>query len=212
MKRRLRRFAAAMLAGGWLSAAAAPAVPPPTPAQSVVVEAASSHVDYATDTATFEDIVVSQGGTRVTAERCQASGLGFSSSTWTFEGNVVILVQPQSELTSQRAIVEIRNGRVTRATATGKPATFEAQRTGSRPAMHGEADNVVYNADEDSLSLSGEAWVSGGQNERMSGPLLIYRIRDERLEAVSPRGTQLVHITVIPQALRKRSSRKHPKP
>lgn len=212
MERRLRRFVVLMLAGGWLSAAAAPAVPPPAPAQSVVVKAASSHVDYETNTATFKDIVVSQGGTRVTAEQCQATGLGFNSSTWTFEGNVVILVQPQSELTSQRAIVEIRNGRVTRATATGKPATFEAQRTGSRPAVHGEADNVVYDAEEDTVSLSGEAWVSGGEDERLSGPLLIYRVRDERLVAISPRGTQRVHITVTPQALRKRSSRKHSKP
>lgn len=202
-----------MLVGAWLSAAAAPAAPPPAPAQSVVVSAASSHVDYRTDTATFKDIVVTQGGTRVTAERCQATGLGFNSSTWTFEGNVIISMQPQATLRSNRAIVEIRAGRVTGATVTGTPATFEAQRTGSQPAVNGQADNVVYDASEDTVRLSGEAWVSGGQNERMSGPLLIYRIRDDRLLGISPRGTQQVHITVVtPQTLQTSGQRaQHPR-
>jgi lipopolysaccharide transport protein LptA len=197
-----------MLVGGWLSAVAPaaspssrepPAAAPRAPAQPLVVETAFSHVDYRTDTATFRSIAVSQGDTRVTAEQAQATGLGFNNSTWTFEGNVVIFVQPQGRLSSERAIVEFRDNRVTRVTVTGKPAVFDEQRTGSQPTVHGEADEIVYNAQADIVRLSGEAWLSGRHNERISGPLLIYSIRDERLEAVSP-GSHGVHITVTPQA------------
>lgn len=211
----------AMLVGGWLGAVAPAAWPatgeppraaPPAPAQPLMVEAAFSHVDYKTDTAVFKDITVSQGDTRVTAERAQARGLGLNDSTWTFESNVSIFLQPQGRLRADRAIVELRNSRVTRVTVTGKPAVFEEQRTGSRPAVHGQADRIVYNAKEGTVRLSGEAWLSGIHNERISGPLLIYSIRDERLEAVSPGASQGVHITVIPQPQRKPALGKPPAP
>ena len=199
-----RCFVLAMLAAGSAGAAAAsPPTPPtpsapPAPAQSIVVEAASSHVDYATDTARFEHIVISQGGTRVTAEQGQATGLGLNNSTWTFEGNVTLSLPPQIRLHSDRATVEVRDDRVTRAIAMGTPVSFEAQRSGSRPAVDGEANEVVYEAQSDTVRLSGEAWLSGGQ-KRISGPVLTYDIRAERLSGVSPAGTRRVHITVTPQ-------------
>ena len=208
-----------MLVAGWLSAIApvassatgeSSAAAPRTQAQALVVGAAFSHVDYKTDTATFKAIAVSQGGTRVTAAQAQATGLGSKNSTWTFEGNVIISVQPQGTLRADQAVVEFRNNRVTQATVTGKPALFEEQPKDSRPAVHGRADRIVYNAEEDTVHLSGDAWLWGRHNEQISGPLLVYSIRDERLEAVSP-GSQGVHITVTPQPLRKSVPRKQPK-
>lgn len=183
--------------GGWLSAGAAVPTPPP---QSVVVHAASSHVDYRTDSASFRDVIVSQGGIRVTAERCQAAGLGFDSSTWTFEGNVIVFMQPQARLQAERARVAIRNGRVVQATVFGTPATFESQRRASRPVVHGQANNVVYDAGDETVRLSGGAWLAAGQDERITGPLLIYDTREERLVGLSPKGMRGVHITVTPPA------------
>lgn len=195
-----------MLVWSWLSGIApASAAPPPaaprTAAGSLVVETAFSHVDYKTDTATFKDIAVSQGDTRVTAEQARARGLSFRNSTWTFQGNVVISMRPQYTLRSDRASVEFHDNRVVRATATGKPAVFERQGAGKRPAVHGQAEEIVYEPREDTVRLSGQAWLSDGRDERISGPLLIYSIRDEKLEAVSPKGSQRVRITVAPRAL-----------
>lgn len=207
---------AVMLVVGCLSAgvpAAWPATPAraaaaqPNPAPPLVVTTERSHVDYQSDTATFERISVSQGETRITAERARARGLDFRNSTWIFEGNVEILVRPRGTIRSERATVEVRDSRVTEATITGKPAVFEEQRTGSRPPVRGEADNIVYNAREDTVRLSGEAWLSTGQDERISGPLLTYDIRGERLEAVSPGGINGVHITVNPRPRGRSSSR-----
>lgn len=187
-----RCFLAVMLAGGWLSAAA-------FAAQPLIVEAAFSHVDYETDTATFTGIAVSQGDTQVTAGHAQATGLGFRNSTWRFEGNVIISVQPQGKLHSDQAVVEIRDNHVTQATATGKPALFEQQPPGSGPAVHGHADRIVYNAEQDTVHLSGNAWLSGRHNEQLSGPLLVYSIRDERLEAISPGASPGVHFISAPR-------------
>ena len=212
-------FVAVTLVAGWMSAgvpAAWPATPAraaaaaSSPAPPLVVTTERSHVDYQTDTATFEHISVSQGDTRVTAERARASGLDFKNSTWVFEGNVQILVRPRGKLRSERATVQVRDSRVTEATVTGKPAAFEEQRTGSRSAVRGEADNIFYDAKADTVRLSGEAWLSTGQDERISGPLLTYDIRGERLEAVSPGGMNGVHITVNPQPRGRSPSRKNP--
>ncbi|MGH8296049.1 MAG: lipopolysaccharide transport periplasmic protein LptA, partial [Steroidobacteraceae bacterium] len=200
------RLVVVMLLGGWLSAiapvaAAPPAAEPRTTSGSLVVETAFSHVDYKTDTATFKDVAVSQGDTQVTAEQARASGLSFRNSTWTFQGNVIIVVRPQYTLRCDRASVEFHDSRVRRATATGKPAVFERQRTGTRPAVHGQADKIVYDPKGDTVRLSGRASLSDGRDERISGPLLIYSIRDEKLEALSPTGSQRVRITVGPRAL-----------
>ena len=168
-------------------------------AGALVVAAAFSHVDYKTDTATFKEITVSQGDTRVTAGQAQATGLGSRTSTWTFTGNVIISVQPQGTLNSDQAVVEFRDNRVTQATVTGKPAVFEEQPTSSGSTVHGQADRIVYDAQEDDVHLSGEASLSGRHGEQLSGPLLIYSIREERLEAVSPGPSRDVHITIAPR-------------
>src|SRR5256885_5283207 len=80
---------AAALASG---AAAAPAPPPaPPPAQQPInLDAASTEVDGRTNTLAFNDVVISQGATRVQAEHAHATGLNFANSRWTFDGKVRI--------------------------------------------------------------------------------------------------------------------------
>jgi lipopolysaccharide transport protein LptA len=203
-------FVAVLLGGGWLTtvdppasaaalhpAAAAPQAPQPP----IVIDAAFSRVDYKTNTVEFKDVDVSQGDARVTAKRAYATGVGFANSRWTFEGTVIIVLEPRGTLRSDQAVVQFRNSRITQATATGKPAQFEQQRVDSRRPVRGRADQIVYNAEKHSVQLSGGARVSDSQME-ISGPVLVYNVRDEQLQAVS-RG-ESVHITVAPQALPKK--------
>jgi lipopolysaccharide transport protein LptA len=186
-------FVAVLLGGGWLTtvdppasaaalhpAAAAPQAPQPP----IVIDAAFSRVDYKTNTVEFKDVDVSQGDARVTAKRAYATGVGFANSQWTFEGTVIIVLQPRGTLRSDQAVVQFRNSRITQATATGKPAQFEQQRMDSRRPVRGRADQIVYNAEKHSVQLSGGARVSDGRAE-ISGPVLVYNVRDEQLQAVS---------------------------
>src|SRR3979409_188244 len=67
----------------------------PTPAlqpgeQPITLDAASSEVDYRTNTVVFSEVVISQGATRVRADHAHATGLNFANSRWTFEGKVRI--------------------------------------------------------------------------------------------------------------------------
>jgi lipopolysaccharide transport protein LptA len=171
--------------------------------QPIVVNAGYSYVDYKTNTIVFKDVVISQGGTRISAENAHANGVGFEDSHWTFEGKVLIDMQPRGTLSADRAVVDFRNERIDQATATGKPARFEQRGTESRRAASGHANEIVYEAAHDSVRLSGDAELTGGPNEVISGPVLLYDIRNERLQAVSPGGERGVHITIAPQSLHK---------
>src|SRR5262245_59427590 len=53
------------------------------------IDIASSKVDYKGDTVIFQDVTITQGDTKVQADRAHATGLdNFDNSRWTFEGNV----------------------------------------------------------------------------------------------------------------------------
>jgi lipopolysaccharide export system protein LptA len=126
--------------------------------------------------------------------------LNFANSRWTFEGHVRIDAAPSGSLRSDQAVVEFRDNRIARATASGKPAQFEQQRSDSQQMARGHADEIVYDVSEGTVRLSSDAWLSDGVNE-ISGPLLVYNIRAQRVQAAAQPGTdQRVHITIQPQS------------
>jgi lipopolysaccharide transport protein LptA len=214
--------------GGWAFAAcalaaAAVAAPPDVPAPAakkaaatpqssllpsapsnelpIKVDAASSEVDYKTNTLVFSQVVITQGTTRVQADHAHASGLNFANSRWTFEGHVRMEMPPRGNLRADQAVVEFKDHRIARATITGKPAEFEQQRTDSQQMAHGHAGEIIYDVIEGTVRLSNDAWLTDGQNE-ISGPLLVYNIREQRVQAATEPGTgQRVHITIAPQSV-----------
>ena len=65
----------------------------------------------------------------------------------------------------------------------------------------GHADEIVYDVNEGTVRLSNDAWLSDGVNE-ISGPLLVYNIRAQRVQAATQPGSdQRVHITITPQSV-----------
>src|SRR5215831_752810 len=165
----------------------------------ITVDAASSEVDYRTNTVVFSEVVISQGAMRVQADHAHASGLNFGNSRWTFEGHVRIDADPRGSLRADQAVVEFRDNRIVRATASGKPAEFEQPRPDSQQMARGRADEIVYDVNEGTVRLTDNAWLSDGTNE-ISGPLLVYNIRAQRVQAATQSGTdQRVHIVIQPQ-------------
>ena len=178
------------------NAAAAPA----TRQLPITVDAASSEVDYKTNTVVFSQVVISQGAMRVQADHAHASGLNFANSRWTFEGHVRIDADPRGSLRADQAVVEFRDNRIMRATASGKPAEFEQPRPDSPQMARGHANEIVYDVNEGTVRLSENAWLTDGTNE-ISGPLLVYNIRAQRVQAATQSGTdQRVHIVIQPQS------------
>jgi len=172
----------------------------PTHQLPITVDAASSEVDYRTNTVVFSQVVISQGAMRVQADHAHASGLNFANSRWTFEGHVRIDAAPSGSLRSDQAVVEFKDNRIARATASGKPAQFEQPRADSQQMAQGHAEEIVYDVNEGTVRLSNDAWLSDGVNQ-ISGPLLVYNIRAQRVQAATQPGSdQRVHITITPQS------------
>lgn len=164
----------------------------------IELNAASTDVDYRASRVRFRDVVVSQGDTSVRAERAEATGLDFDDSTWTFEGDVRIAVENRGTLRSDRAIVEFTDNRIARARIIGTPAEFEQQRSEADVMAHGRAGTIEYTVDDGIVRLSENAWLTDGRNE-ITGPVLVYDIRAERVQAAGePGGDERVRITINP--------------
>jgi lipopolysaccharide transport protein LptA len=164
--------------------------------QPINLDAASSEVDYKTNTVVFKDVVISQCAMRVAAEHARATGLNFANSRWTFEGNVRIDADQRGSIRSDTAVVEFKDNHIARATVTGKPAEFQQQREGV--LARGHADEIVYDVNEQTVRLSKDAWLTDGQGE-MKGPLLVYNIRAQTIKAESvPGDPGRIRITIDP--------------
>ena len=206
---RFRSNSLSLLASGFIGCAMAtpplaktPATPlSPLGNQPIVVDAASSEADLARGTGEFSSITITQGGVRLQADHAHGSyPVDFKNSHWTFEGHVRIDDADQhASLRADHAVVDFKNGRIERATATGKPAEFEQERAEPTQSARGRADEITYDMSDGSVRLSKDAWLSDGQNE-ISGPLLVYDIHAQHVRAASAPGTdQRVHIVITPQ-------------
>src|SRR5499427_8434917 len=194
------------------AAAASAAAARPAHAVPITVDAASSEVDYRTNMVVFSQVVISQGAMRVQADHAHASGLNFANSRWTFEGHVRIDAAPSGSLRADQAVVEFRDNRIVRATAHGKPAQFEQPRADSQQMARGHANEIVYDVTEGTVRLSEDAWLSDGINE-ISGPLLVYNIRAQRVQAATQSGTdQRIHIVIQPQSTPAPPGKTHTEP
>lgn len=177
-------------------------VPAPSKeARKLPIDVASSRIDYKGDTVVFQDVVITQGDTRVQADHAHATGLdNFDNSHWTFDGNVRINGEQHGSLKSDQAVVEFRNKYISKATITGSPAEFEQKRTDTAEIARGHAREIVYNVVDGTVRLSNDAWLSDGHNE-ISGPELVYSIREQRVQAATQPGTDdKVHIVIDPNA------------
>jgi lipopolysaccharide transport protein LptA len=162
----------------------------------IKVDAASSEVDYKTNTLVFKDVTISQGTTRVQADHAHATGLEFANSKWSFDGNVRIDAEPRGSLRSDTAVVEFRDNHIARATITGKPAQFEQKLAATGQVARGHADEIVYDMDAGTVRLTKDAWLSNGQRE-ISAPVLSYNVKEQKVEAASAPGSdQRIHITI----------------
>src|SRR3569833_1240086 len=173
------------------------------------IEVNSSKVDYQGDTVVFKDVVITQGETKVQADRAHATGLeDFDNSHWTIEGNVRITGEQHGSLKSDVAVVEFKNKYISKATATGNPAEFEQKRTDIDEVAKGRAHEIVYNVSDGTVRLSNEAWVFDGRNA-MSADQIVYSIREQHLQGTSNANSGgPVRITIDPNARGKDNDKK----
>jgi lipopolysaccharide transport protein LptA len=192
----------AVIAATHIAAVSKSSVPAPSKdARRLPIDVASSKIDYKGDIVNFQDVVITQGETKVQADHAHATGLdNFDNSHWTFDGNVRINGEQHGSLRSDQAVVEFRNKYISKATITGNPAQFEQKRSDTSEVAKGHAHEIVYNVTDGTVRLSNDAWLSDGHNE-ISGSELVYNIREQRVQAAAQPGSDdKVHITIVPGA------------
>jgi lipopolysaccharide transport protein LptA len=192
------RRLAAIVAGASLIAGSAVAQRPTTSAQPIVINSVVANMDEANNTADFTTISITQGKTRLTADRASATGVGFQNSQWTFAGRVMIISETSGSLWADRATLEYRDGKLAQVTASGTPAHFEQRRTDSQQAEHGQADEITYDAKQETVRLHGHAHIVDRQSTEITAPMFVYHVRSHRLQAISDSGTPAVRITTKP--------------
>lgn len=156
-------------------------LPPGNSEMPINLEAASSDFDYKNNSLLFKRVTITQGGLVVTAQQASATGLEFENSEWRLAGDVRITV-PGGQLTSSEARVLFRNNAIVRASIKGVPAAFEQRLREGDQVARGRASAIDYNVQESTVRLTGDAWLSDGQNE-IRGNTLVYDIGRERVQA-----------------------------
>jgi len=185
-----------------IAAANRNSIPAPSKdARKLPINVTASKAEYnKDDTGVFQDIVITQGDTRVQADRAHAVGINnFDNSRWTFEGNVRITGEQHGSLKSDLAIVEFKNKYLAKATVTGNPAEFEQKRTDIDAIAKGHAHEIVYDVTDGTVRLSEDAWVWDGHNA-MSAAQLVYDIRAQHVSATSDPKKGPVTFTIDPNS------------
>jgi lipopolysaccharide transport protein LptA len=156
-------------------------LPPGNSEMPINLEAASSDFDYKKNSLVFRRVKITQGGLVVTAQQASATGLEFENSEWRLQGDVRITV-PGGNLSSNEARVLFRNNAIVRASIKGEPAAFEQRLRENDQVARGQAGSIDYNVQESTVRLTGNAWLSDGQNE-IRGNTLVYDVGRERVQA-----------------------------
>ncbi len=124
---------------------------------------------------------ITQGGLEVTAQQASATGLEFNNSEWRLQGDVKITV-PGGKLQSSEARVMFKNNAIASASIKGTPAQFEQQLKERNQVARGRAAAINYDVKAATVRLTGDAWLTDGNNE-IRGNTLVYDIGRERVQA-----------------------------
>jgi lipopolysaccharide export system protein LptA len=161
--------------------------------------AQSSEIDYKNSFTTFKKVQITQGNMSITADQGQVKGTGvnFQDSHWTFRGSVKILVQ-EGALNSDEAQAFFANNQLARATASGKPATFQQKIAKADKTVNGHSENIDYDAAHGMVHLTTDAWLSDGQNEIRDQSLRYDMIGQRLIADAAEQQGQRVHIIITP--------------
>ena len=164
----------------------------------MVVDSVLANIDDTANAAEFTTISVTQGDTKITAEKAHATDVGSKNSRWTFTGRVTITSEQRGSLWADQAVVVYHDGVLDQILATGAPVRFEQRRTDSQKGDHGQAGEITYEAKQETVHLKGHPQISTASGLELSAPMFLYHVRQGTLQAYSDSGTQAVHIITKP--------------
>lgn len=103
------------------------------------------------------------------------------SKSSVYQGNV-IFSQGTLNITADRVVVHQDDKGVSTGEATGQPVHFRQKMEGGDEFLEARAQRIDYDARTETMKLTGDAWISRG-NDELRGGVIIYDIRTERYQA-----------------------------
>jgi lipopolysaccharide transport protein LptA len=149
----------------------------------ISLDADSSEYDGKSTMVVFEGLRLAQGSIGIEADEGRASKLDFKDSVWQLSGNVIIDVE-NGHIECDAADLTFFDYKLTLATITGSPASFEMQRQNSPDPTYAEAGRLEYDLVKGIIEFSEEATITENGNQ-ISSSYLVYNIRDQLINAQS---------------------------
>jgi lipopolysaccharide transport protein LptA len=167
--------------------------------QAGLIEAQSMELDFKNNNLMYRKVRLSRGNMSIAADLAQTTGANFENTHWVFHGNVKITME-QGQLNSEEAEIIFVNKLLSKASANGKPASFEQRFAKSGKLVKGRSDSIDYDVAKGVVHFSKNAWLSDGQNE-IRGDSLKYNVLAQNIVAEgSDQGSPRVHIIITPPA------------
>lgn len=148
---------------------------------SIFSETAS--YDGKTKTTTYTGLKFSQGNISIESDFGTASTASEKDRSLKFSGNVVIEVN-DGRIECDSADLRFDGSVLKYALVSGKPASFEIQRSGADDATYAEAGKLKYDVQGGIIEFSENATITESGNE-ISSNFLVYNITDRRINADS---------------------------
>jgi lipopolysaccharide transport protein LptA len=174
------------------------AAPKPAPLP-IDLTAQSFEIDWKNSFTSYKKVQITQGNMSITADQGQVKGTGpnFQDSHWKFWGSVKIQMQ-DGALNSDEAQAFFTDNQLTRATASGKPATFQQKVAKADEIVKGHSENIDYDAAHGMVHLTTDAYLSDGQREIRDQSLKYDMIGQRLIAAPEEQQGQRVHIIITP--------------
>jgi lipopolysaccharide export system protein LptA len=191
----------AFLAGG--STAYAQQSGQPRQEAPISIDAESSEFDYATSQLVFRRLRMEQGDLGIQADLAETDKLDFTDGLWVFTGNV-ILRTATAVLYCDEARLTFSDHKLAEAKLTGNPAHFEQKLDNTEGMNKGEASQIVYELESQSLKLQKSARFTDGANE-ISGDQIVYNLKARRLTADSGESGPVKILIETPNQLKEKT-------
>ncbi len=112
-------------------------------------------------------------------------------------------------LRADEAKVDFRDGQISKAIITGKPAEFEQKLADGDQMARGHAEEIVYDVAGGTVTLTKDAWLSYGAID-MKNSVITYDIREQHVLGNSAPASQQVRIVIDPTKRKKEAPKPDP--
>jgi lipopolysaccharide export system protein LptA len=118
-----------------------------------------------------------------------------NNGTGVYTGHVII-TQGSMTMAADKAVLQVVNGELRTADATGKPATFD-QQPDNGEHVHSVAQEIIYDATKNQVDLIGDAHLAQGKRV-MSANRIHYDTQTAHVDAKGTADGDRVHLVIPP--------------